>query len=153
MTLGSRFPPEFLKKQIERLLRPGTVIKLYRQMDDGRFHEKRYVVMHVDERTVTCIINSEISAFVKARPALLKCQVPMPCATHTFMQHDSHIDCSRTRMFATLDVIQDLMGKTDWVLGNITPELRDDIVGAIKFSETLSVAEVALLCDSLAKIE
>jgi hypothetical protein len=153
MALGSRFPSEFLKKQIERLLKPGAVIKLYRRTDDGRFREKRYVVMHVDDNTVTCIINSEISPFVKARPALLKCQVPMPSATHAFMRHDSHIDCSRTRLFATPDVVQELIGKSDWVLGNITPELRDAIVGAIKYSETLSVAEVTLLCESLSQIE
>lgn len=153
MSLGSRFPPEFLKLQIERLLKPGAVIKLYRRTDDGQVREKRYVVMHVGEDTVTCIINSEINAFLMARPALLKCQVPMPCATHPFMQRDSYIDCSRTRTFSSAEVIQELMNKADWVLGSITAELRDDIVGAIKFAETLSVAEVSLLCESLAQIE
>ena len=61
MSFGSRFPPGFLKTQIERQLKPGTVIKLYRHMDDSQFHEKCYVVMYVDEHTVTCVINSVIS--------------------------------------------------------------------------------------------
>ena len=153
MTFGSRFPPDFRKAQIERQLKPGTVIKLYRRMDDGQFHEKRYVVMHVDEHTVTCVINSAISNFVLNRPALLKCQVAMPCVSHSFMQHDSHVDCSRTHRFATVDVVADLSSKTDWVLGQITADMRDQIVGAIKFSETLSAAEVQILCRSLATVD
>ena len=153
MSFGSRFPPDFRKAQIERQLRPGTVIKLYRRMDDGQFHEKRYVVMHVDEHTITCVINSAISKFVLTRPALLKCQVSMPCAAHPFMQHDSHVDCSRTHRFATVDVVSDLSSQTDWILGRITADMRDEIVGALKFSETLSAAEVEILCLSLATIE
>lgn len=153
MSLGSSFPPAYRKAQIERQLRPGTVIKLIRRMDDGQLHEKRFIVMHIDEQTITCIINSTISAFVRNRPALLKCQVAMSSESHTFMQHDSHVDCSRPRHFATAEVIEELMNKPDWVLGQITTDLRDDIVGAIKFSETISGADVALLCTSLAKAE
>ena len=153
MSLGSSFPPAYRKAQIERQLKPGSVIKLIRKMDDGQFHEKRYVVMHVDERTITCVINSDIGAFVRARPTLLKCQVSMPKVTHVYMQHDSHVDCSRLRQFATSDVVLELMNKPDWVLGKITIDLRDEIVGAIKFSETISVADVETICQSLAQIE
>ena len=150
MSLGSRFPPAYRRAQIERQLKPDTVIKLVRKMDDGQLHEKRYVVMHVDERTITSVINSAISAFVRNRDALLRCQVAMASATHRFMQHDSHVDCSRARHFATAEVVEELMTKPDWVLGQITSDLRDDIIGAIKFSETISAADVALLCESLA---
>lgn len=153
MSLGSSFPPAFRKAQIARQLKPGAVIKLIRKMDDGRIHEKRYVVMHVDESTITSVINSEISAFISNRPALLKCQVSMPSSTHIFMPHDSHVDCSRPRQFATSDVVLDLMSKPDWVLGQITTDLRDEIVAAIKFSETISSADVELLCQSLALVE
>ena len=57
MTLGNAFPPEMATASIRRQLRPVAVIKLRRVMDDGEIHEKRFVVVHVDERTVTDLVN------------------------------------------------------------------------------------------------
>ena len=153
MTLGANFPPAYLRAQITRQLKPGSVIKLIRRMDDGKNHEKRFVVVHVDDHTITCIINSTVSTFLQQRPDMLRCQVAMDQAAHYFMNHDSHIDCSRVRTYSTTEVIDDLLAKPDWVLGTITTALRDDMVAAIKFAPTLSPAEVALLCQSLGEIE
>ncbi len=72
MALGSAFPRGFVKSQIQRQLRPGTVIKMRQTMDDGLIHEKRFVIAAINELTVTFIINTAISPFLKARPALLK---------------------------------------------------------------------------------
>lgn len=105
MSVGSGLPGDFLEAQIRRRLRPGAVIKLYRKMDDGRLHEKRFVVLHVAAHTATCVINSEVGPFVRARPELHRCQVLMPARDHEYMDHDSHVDCSRTRAFLTEDVV------------------------------------------------
>ena len=153
MTLGANFPPAYLRAQITRQLKPGTVIKLIRRMDDGKIHEKRFVVVHVDVHTITCIINSKVSTFLQQRPDMLRCQVAMGRAAHSFMNHDSHIDCSRVRTYSTAEVIDDLLVKPEWMLGSITSALRDDMVAAIKFAPTLAPAEVALLCQSLGEIE
>jgi hypothetical protein len=149
MALGSAFPRGFAEAQIQRQLKPGTVIKMRQPMDDGTIHEKRFVVVAVSDHTVTFVINTAISAFLQTRPALLKCQVAMPVADHNFMAHDSHVDCSRTRSYATNEVVRDLVSQPDWVLGSISFELRTAMVAAIKFSPTLSVTEAALLCESL----
>jgi hypothetical protein len=149
MALGSAFPRGFVEAQIQRQLKSGTVIKMRQPMDDGTIHEKRFVVVAVSDHTVTFVINTAISAFLQARPALLKCQVAMPVADHDFMAYDSHVDCSRTRSYATNEVVRDLVSQPDWVLGSISAELRTAMVAAIKFSPTLSVTEAALLCESL----
>lgn len=149
MALGSAFPRGFVEAQIQRQLKPGTVIKMRQPMDDGTIHEKRFVVVAVSDHTVTFVINTAISAFLQARPALLKCQVAMPVADHDFMAHDSHVDCSRTRSYATNEVVRDLISQPDWVLGSISADLRATMVAAIKFSPTLSAKDVAQLCDSL----
>ena len=152
MSLGSSFPPAFIEAQIRRQLAPGAVIKLRQVMDDGVLQEKRFVVLHVDERTITCVINSQVGAFLNARPALLTCQVAMSAVAHDFMSHDSHVDCSRARTYRTSDVVRELVAQPGWVLGTITTELRDAMVAALKFSPTLSAAEVAALCASLAQL-
>jgi hypothetical protein len=149
MALGSAFPRGFIEAQIQRQLKPGTVIKMRQTMDDGAVHEKRFVVAAVSEHTVTFVINTAISAFLQARPALLKCQVTMPVAEHDFMSHDSHVDCHRTHTYATHEVVRDLAAQPDWVLGVISNELRVAMVAAIKFSPTLSANEAAQLCESL----
>jgi hypothetical protein len=149
MSLGSGFPEDFRVAQIKRRLRPGAVIKLFRRMDDGRLHEKRFFVLHVDDHTTTCVINSEIGQFIRARPALLRCQVLMQGAHHAFMDRDSHVDCSRVRSFLTEEVIADLMSRPEWILGDATDSCCDDITAGIKASETLSVAEVERICSSL----
>lgn len=149
MTLGSSFPPEYLRQQITRLLKPGAVIKLLKTMDDGELHEKRFVVVHVDEHIVTCIINSSVSTFLKNRPDMLRCQVSISANSHAFMDHDSHVDCSRMRRYSTADVINELLQKPKWVLGSITTSLRDEMIAAIKFAPTLSAKEVSAICLSL----
>ncbi len=149
MTLGSGFPEDFRQAQIRRRLQPGVVIKLFRRMDDGRLHEKRFVVLLVDAHTTTCVINSEISPFVRARPALLRCQVLMRSAQHDFMDHDSHIDCSRVRSFLTDDVVADLTSRPEWILGDATDSCRHDISAGLKVSQTLSAMDVERLCNSL----
>jgi hypothetical protein len=149
MTLGSGFPIEFRRQQIARQLKAGAVVKLIKRMDDGALHEKRFVVVHVDEYTVTCIINSNISAFLKNKPDMLRCQVAMHVASDPFMSHNSYIDCSRMRTYATTEVVNELVQKTDWILGNITTTLRDEMTAAIKFAPTLSSAEAAAICQSL----
>jgi hypothetical protein len=150
VSLGSGFPDEFLQAQVQRRLKPGAVIKLFRRMDDGRLHEKRFVVLHVDAHTTTCVINSEISPFIRARPALLRCQVTMGVAQHSFMDHDSHIDCSRVRSFLTEEVISDLMSRPEWFLGDASDGCCGEIMSGIKASETLSVADVEKICGALA---
>jgi hypothetical protein len=152
MSLGSSFPPGFVEAQVKRQLRPGAVIKLLRIMDDGKPHEKRFVVLHVDDHTITCVINSAINSFIAQRPALLQCQVSISASIHASMNHDSHVDCSRIHRWATEDVLRDLAQQPNWILGEITTALRDDIVGALKFARTLSTAEISVYCESLASL-
>ena len=123
-------------------------------MDDGEIHEKRFVVLGVSDESICCVINSKIGAFIRARAHLLKCQVAMPVADHSFMSHDSYVDCSHLRTFRTDRVLSDLLRNPDWMLGKVTKGLRGEIVSALKFAVTLSPAEVAHVCaelDSLAE--
>ena len=68
MNLGSGFPDDFRLAQIRRRLKPGVVIELFRRMDDGRLHEKRFVVLHVDAHTTTCVINRKSASSSEPGP-------------------------------------------------------------------------------------
>jgi len=149
MALGPAFPPGYREAHVRQHLKPGVVIKLRQVMDDGNVHDKRFVVLHVDDRTVTCVINSVVSRFIQVRPDMLKCQVLMRVSDHDFMNHDSHVDCSRARSYKTNDVVRELTAEPERMLGSVSAELRDAMVGALKFALTISPSEAELLCKSL----
>ncbi len=122
-------------------------------MDDGDLHEKRYIVLHVGaDETRACVINSSVSHFIQSRPKLLQCQVAMSAAAHGFMDHDSYVDGSRTWIYDTESVVEELMNHTDWILGMATADLCDRLITAFRRSPNLSVADVEFLTESLRPI-
>ena len=153
MTLADKFPKKLVADSVERQFRPGTVIKLEATMDDGKSHLKRYVIVAVTESAFVLVINSEISDYIKARPILLQSQVPMPAAAHSFMDHDSHIDCSRARVFMRQAAIEQLQQNPAWVLGTITQDTGNAIVASIKPARTISTKQKEQLCESLARCD
>lgn len=152
MALGSAFPRGVAEASIRRQLQPGTVVKFKATMDDGKVHEKRFLVLSVDARTTTLVLNSEISRFVRARPEMLKCQVMMDVASHPFMDHDSHIDCSRTRGYSTSEVVDQLVANPSWVLGQIADPAGRQVIAAMKASVTISPSDAGALCASLSSM-
>lgn len=152
MSLGSLFPKGLATASIGRQLQPGTVVKFNAIMDDGKLHEKRFLVLSVDARTTTLVMSSEISAFIRARPEILKCQVMIDAASHGFMDRDSHIDCSRARDYATTEVVDQLVNNPAWILGKVSSPVVHQVVAAIKASPTISPAVAKSLCDSLAAV-
>jgi hypothetical protein len=149
MSLGDHFPDALKRASAVRSVAPGMVIKLMAVMDDGRVHEKRFLIVHVDENTVACVINSEIHPFIRNSPAILRCQVAIDPQAHPFMNWESHIDCSKVRQYPTETVVEELQNKPDWVLGNITTELRDQVVAAIKHSQQIAPIDVGIYTASL----
>ena len=149
MALGSAFPAQFRDAAIRRQLVPGAVVKFKALMDDGQIHEKRFVILHVDGNAMTCVINSEVSAFIRARPAMDRCQVGIDQATHQFMERDSFVDCSRVRSYPVDEVCQQLAANPAWVLGTITDTTRTDISSALKHSNLIAPPEAGLCCASL----
>lgn len=155
MSLGDAFPASFKSAAIKRQLRPGAVVKIETTMDDGEIHEKRFVILHVDEATstFTCVINSKVSRIIANNPTASRCQVKIDQQTHPFMDWDSHIDCSRIRAYSTDDMCKQLEARPDWMLGNITADIRDLIVSALKFSPAIAPVDLKICCDALGRIE
>lgn len=152
MALGNAFPPALALESVKRQLLPGTVIKLHVTMDDGKLHEKRFVILHVENGVLTCVINTDIPKLVQNNPDLLKCQVRIDQRDHKFMKWESHIDCSRIRLYPESDVCTQLVANPDWIFGTIMSNLRNDICGALKFSPLESSALVGACCASLQSV-
>jgi hypothetical protein len=151
MSLSQAFPPEMAAASVLRNLKPGSVIKLIVEMDDGIKHEKRFVVLYADETTFCCVINSEINKFIARRKELLRCQVEIKAADHPFMLRDSHIDCSRIRRYKTTEICAQLTENAGRLLGSITPDLANEMISALKYSTLESPRLIEMCCDSLGR--
>lgn len=149
--LGDHFPVEIKRTSAVRNTAPGMVIKLQAVMNDEKMHEKRFLIVHVDEFTVACVINTRINRFIinNPDPRLLQCQVRIECKTHPFMDWDSHIDCSKVWKYKTSEVVESVIQNPEWVFGEITEALRDEVVAAIKYAPQIAPIEVGIYCASL----
>ncbi|MCA7955352.1 hypothetical protein LGM43_34380 [Burkholderia seminalis] len=120
-------------------------------MDDGKVHEKRFVIVRIDGDVITCVINTEINKFIANRPDLNRCQVAIKSDTHEFMSESiSHIDCTRLRTYSFDEVVDQLVAKgTSWILGTITSDVGGAMQDALKHSRLIAAGDVAVCCDSL----
>ena len=153
MILGDSFPKELVLASIRRHIQPGAILKFRFAMDDGQQQEKRFLVLAVDDETLTCVINSNIPRLVLKTPALLTCQVTIDKKRHEFMDWDSHIDCSRVRRYPTTEIEAQLIQNKNWILGKIHSELRDEILAALKFSTTESPEIINDCCSALSSAD
>ena len=136
--LGEHFPAELLRPRIEAALKPGCVIKLLVKFPQITKQKFLVLVADDDPEYLTFIVNSEIHPFISDRPQLLQCQVAIDVANHDFLDHDSHIACHEILPMKREDVIKTLMGDPSAIKGDVSPDVRAQIVAAVKFAKTLA---------------
>lgn len=147
--LGDHFPTDKVREQVVKQLTPGRVIRI-----EVTFPEKtkpKFLVL-VGERDPDCltfIVNSEIHPFVANRPHLARCQVAIDRANHPFLTRDSHIACHQLLVLNRSDVIRDLMTDLGAIKGEISQDVRAQILAAVKFAKTLDVAEKNTILQAL----
>lgn len=135
--LGEYFPAELLRPRIEAALKPGCVIKLLVKFPQITKEKFLVLVADDDPEYLTFIVNSEIHPFVSNRQHLLQCQVAIDVASHDFLDRDSYIACHEILPMKREDVIKTLMGDPSAIKGDVSPDVRAQIVVAVKFAKTI----------------
>lgn len=135
--LGEHFPAELLRPRIEAALKPGCVIKLLVKFPQITKEKFLVLVADDDPEYLTFIVNSEINPFIANRPHLLQCQVAIDSASHDFLDRDSHVACHEILPMRREDVIKTLMGDPSAIKGKASPDVRGQIVAAVKFAKTI----------------
>lgn len=136
-SLGGHFPDKLLRPRIEAALKPGCVIRLVVKLSTVTKPKFLVLVVTDDPEYLTFIVNSEINPFITNRPELLRCQVSIDAANHGFLDHDSLVACHEIKSLRREDVIQALMADPSCIKGDISPDVRSQIVAAVKFAKTL----------------
>jgi hypothetical protein len=135
--LGEHFPADVKRAHVEKSLKPGSVVRLVVKLSTVTKPKFLVLVAMDDPEFLTFIINSEINPFISNRPHLSECQVSIDATSHTFLDHDSHIACHETLAIRREDVIQALVADPSSIQGEISPEVREQILVAVKFAKTL----------------
>lgn len=73
----------------------------------------------------------------------------MDAAEHPFLQHDSHLACHEILKLRREEVIQALMLDTSGLKGHISQAVREQIIAAVKFAQTLTPIEKNQILGSL----
>lgn len=148
MVIGDYLSDEKKRQYIHTRLVSGAV--LYRHCDFTKLPKIKYLlVVQVQEQVAVLVINTKINKFIKSYKYLLDSQVSIIQASHTFLDHDSYIDCTSTEYLVTADLVDEIMGNMDTIKGKITDELKVAVITTIQDSFTLSPAEIASLVASL----
>jgi hypothetical protein len=149
MVLGDSFPAASKQAQIAQRLIPGAV--LYLEVVFPEVTKPKYLVLVASEDPDiwTFIVNTETNPFIAGKAHLSVCQVTLDQAEHKFLQHDSQIACHQLRKFKKTDVVNMLMGDMSRYKGQISEEVREQILAAVKQARTLSAIEQKSIIQSL----
>lgn len=136
-SFGAHLPAELLRPRIEAALKPGCVIKL--QVKFPQITKEKFLVLVADDdpEYLTFVVNSEINPFIANKLSLLQCQVAIDAVSHDFLDHDSHIACHEIRSMKREDVIKRLISDPSCIKGEVSSDIRGQIVAAVKFAKTI----------------
>lgn len=135
--LGEHFPSEMLRHLIESKLKPGCVLRLEVKFPKVTKPKFLILVAEDDHEYLTFIVNSEIHRFIQNQPSLLRCQVSIDAGSHHFLDYDSHVDCNQIWSIKREEVIHELMENLAGIQGEISEEVRSQIIAAVKFAKTI----------------
>jgi hypothetical protein len=136
-TLAGAFGPRVIRESMERQLRPGAVIYLevrFSQVTKSKF----LVLVGSDGDDLYFVINSKTNRFIAKQSELNACQVTLDAANHNFLDHDSVIACHEVHRFSRESVIRELLRDTSRLRGEISRDVRDQVLAAVKAATTIS---------------
>jgi len=137
VSLGDSFPAALRRAHVEEALKPGCVVRL--EIKFPTITKPKFLVLVAtdDPEYLTFIVNSEIHPFIQSRPHLSQCQVSIDAASHDFLDYDSHVACHETLPIRREEVIKALVADPSSIKGAISPDVRAQVVAAVKFAKTL----------------
>lgn len=122
----------------ESLLFPGAVFHLEVEFDP-RPPKHKFCVLVGQSGTdqLLFLINSKVSTFIHNRPDMVKCQVELARADHTFLSHDSFLDCAQEFVFPSVDILDILHRDSRCYRGALSDDARQQALAAVKHARTI----------------
>lgn len=146
---GSMMPAGARRALMDRRLHPGTIVLINVALPSGTTKEKFLVLVGSDQDDLYFVVNSTPTEFIRRNKSLAVCQVTIDAASHPFLRHDSHIDCTLLLRLPRTRVLDDLVASPDRLKGTASDEVIEQVLAAVKRAPTLSVSEQILIAETL----
>lgn len=102
----------------------------------------KFVVVAVEDPLVLLLVNSQVHPYIAVRPYLSVCQVTVTALEHTFLEHDSYLDCSQPISSMSREaVIVQLVADPARIKGELSPATRAAAADAIGRAVTIPQIE------------
>lgn len=149
IALGGSFPDEAVRESADRQLAPGAVVKV--EVHFSSKSKPKFVVIGttVDGYYLGFYINSEIHPFIQSREGMNRCQVEIDAESHAFLSYDSYIACHEVARLKKEDVLTELVADMSKIQGVISVPIKEQVISAIKFAETIDNQTKEVLIDAL----
>ena len=153
MGLGDFFPEGERQKSIKRQLTTGTILYLHCIFTTPPKDKYLLLLVSGNPDYRFFVINTHINDFIKNRQSLKDSQVSLPVSEHTFLDHDSFINCSEIRHLSMKNVESQLIDDMSRIKGEISEPVRTEIINAVTDARTLSKIEKKEIIDQLSQSE
>ncbi|MDR0368879.1 MAG: hypothetical protein LBH82_07060 [Bacteroidales bacterium] len=143
MSISGNIPPDIQKDIYRKSITVGDVfLKEFENID----HKKLFIIAGIsNDKMYICsiFINSRIHP-LQNKPKLLKLQIPLLKSRNSFLEHDSHANCSYPIKLDTEQIISGIINGSCRVIGRICDEDLRFIQHALIHSELLTTEEIEL---------
>jgi hypothetical protein len=137
MVMGDAFPQDQQLAYFLECFTPGYIFYLHCSF--AKPPKSKYLLLAcVEPKPLFFIINSTIHNFYQIRPHLKACQVQISCASHSFLDHDSFIDCTNVILdFDKASVQQQVLASMTRIKGLIDSQCKAAVITAVTQSLSL----------------
>jgi hypothetical protein len=144
-------PPAERRKYIHTRLIPGRVLLLHCDFTTPP-KDKFLVITAVEPEPLLFIINSTVNEYIRKHEHLSRCQVEIGHKEHAFLRHHSFIDCTQAHRIALRDVYEQLERDIGRLKDEVTTQVREQIIAAVKFAKTLSAKQKTDIVSAFEKV-
>lgn len=107
------------------------------------------MLVSIEPEPTFFVINSTVNEYIRRREWLNQCQVEIGPDNHPFLRHHSFVECTTAHKIALRDVYEQIERDIGRLKDDISAQVRDQIIAAVKFTKTLSAKQKTDILSSL----
>ncbi|MDK9431472.1 hypothetical protein [Gallibacterium anatis] len=136
-SFSSLLPQSIVQSVISNHLKAGAVLRIFCDFTTPPKH--KFVMVASVTPLQVFIINSEIHPYIRNNPDLLADQVDIPQADHSFLSHDSILNCIQAHQAFNISHLQQalLSDFSQIYKGNLRPYVLRNVIDVIEKSVNL----------------
>lgn len=150
-SFSSLLPQNVVDSVINKHLKAGAVLRLF--CDFTTPPKYKFVMLASVQPLQVFIINSEIHSYIINNPDLLADQVDIPKVDHSFLSHDSILNCVQAHQAFNISHLQQILFEdfSQIYKGKLRPYVLRNVIDVIEKSVNLSKITKTQIIEAIKK--